>query len=92
MPFYQFLVHGRDEQAANSERGFWAVRHAFGVNQEAAAKKVLSRLARDFTTGASAATWNSAPPILVIDDAKRIGWHKANIAPNKGSVFYGLED
>jgi hypothetical protein len=92
MPFYQFLVHGRDEQAAGSERGFWTTRHAFGVNQEAAADKVLSQLAREFTTGASAPIWNSTQPILEIDDAKRIGWLQARIAPNKGSVFYGLED
>lgn len=46
MPFYQFTVHGRDEQVTSGQRGFWTTRHAFDVNPEAAAEKVLALLVR----------------------------------------------
>ena len=88
MPFYQFIVHGRDEQVAGSKRGFWTTRHAFGVDQDAAAEKVLSRLIEEFTSGASATIWNSTPPALDIDEAKRIGWLQVLRTPNRGSTFY----
>jgi hypothetical protein len=88
MPFYQFTIHGRDEQVAEGQRGFWTTRHAFDVNREAAAVKALALLAEEFTTGASATIWASSPPTLEIDETKRIGWLQALSAPNKGSTFY----
>ena len=88
MPFYQFTVHGRDEQLAEGQRGFWTTRHAFDVSSKTAAQKVLALLIEEFTTGVSATIWASTPPSLEIGEAKRIGWLQALSTPNSGSTFY----
>lgn len=85
-PCYQFLVHGRDAQAAN--RGFFTTRHAFADSKQEAAEAVLRRLTAEFTAGVSAEIWASSPPILEVESAERIGWFRALAAPNKGSTFY----
>jgi hypothetical protein len=88
MPFYRFFVHGTDEHVPNGERGFFATRRAFASDEPTAAAKVLSRLRREFTDGASAAIWNSGPPTMVIEKARRIGWRELWSAPNRGGTFY----
>lgn len=89
MPFYRFMIHGRDPQHPADVRGFFTTRHAYGETEEKAAKKVLSRLEREFTTGASASLWRSEAPVMLIEDSRRIGIHQLLSAPNKGSTFYG---
>ncbi|MDF8333359.1 hypothetical protein [Novosphingobium cyanobacteriorum] len=88
MPFYRFMIHGRDVGCSNDVRGFYTTRHAYGATREKAAAKVLSRLAKEFTVGASAAIWGSEPPSLTIDDSWQIGILQLLSAHNKGSTFY----
>ena len=88
MPFYRFMVHGRDVSAPEGVRGFYTTRHAFASSEEKARKKVLSTLMKEFTSGVSAPLWNSGPPELTIEEAWRIGFHQLRDAPNKGSTFY----
>lgn len=88
MPFYRFMVRGTDEAVPDKARGFFTTRHAFGINEENAARKVLRHLQREFTTGASASVWRSGPPVLVIEEGGRIGLHQLLSARNQGSTFY----
>jgi hypothetical protein len=88
MPFYRFMIHGRDVRCSSDLRGFYTTRHSYGATMEKAAAKVLSRLVKEFTVGASAAIWGSEPPSLTIEDGWRIGIHQLLSAPNKGSTFY----
>ncbi len=92
MPFYRFLVQGWDVHLGKDERGFFTTRHAFGADQQSAAEKVLARLRREFTTGASAKIWNSPAPALSIEKGWRIGLHQLFSAPNSGSTFYDDEE
>lgn len=89
MPFYRFLVHGRDPNVPEGSRGFYTTRHAFAATQERAARKVIQRLTVEFTRGASAGIWRSGPPSMVVEEGRRIGVHQLRAAPNKGSTFYG---
>jgi hypothetical protein len=86
MPFYRFLIHGRDPCLA--ERGFYTTRHAYADTQVAAAEKVLRRLEIEFTSGVSASIWSSDTPIMTVEDGWRIGLHQLLAAPNRGSTFY----
>lgn len=88
MPFYRFMIHGRDPRHPPDVRGFFTTRHAYGATEEKAAGKVLLRLKREFTIGASASIWDSEAPIMSIEDGWRIGVHQLRSAPNKGSTFY----
>ncbi|WP_428970401.1 hypothetical protein ACQR50_07305 [Sphingomonas sp. Xoc002] len=88
MPFYRFMVHGRDLRHGDGVRGFFTTRHAYAPTQEQAAQKVLSRLMREFTIGVSASIWDSEAPALSIEEGRRIGIHQLRSAPNKGSTFY----
>jgi hypothetical protein len=92
MPFYRFLIHGRDSSHPPDTKGFFTTRHAFAPTEERAAQKVFARLTREFTTGASAHIWRAGPPDLSIERAYRIGLHQLRSAPNKGSTFYGDVD
>lgn len=89
MPFYRFLIHGRDSSLPPDRRGFFTTRHAFASTEERAAQKIFDRLTREFTTGESAHIWRAGPPELSIERAYRIGFHQLRSAPNKGSTFYG---
>jgi hypothetical protein len=88
MPFYRFLIHGRDPSFPEGIRGFYTTRHAYAATEAAAARKVLERLRVEFTRGASAPIWRSGPPTLSIELGRRIGLHQLRSAPNKGSIFY----
>jgi len=88
MPFYRFMVHGRDPRHPDDVRGFWTTRHAFAATKEKAAEKVLLRLSREFTVGVSASLWNSDAPTMSIERGWKIGFHQLRSAPNKGSTFY----
>lgn len=92
MPIYRFMVHGTDVSVPNKRRGFFTTRHSFGRDQEQAAAKVLRRLSREFTSGASAQIWGSGPPDMVIEDCWKIGVHQLLAAPNRGSTFYDDRD
>jgi hypothetical protein len=89
MPFYRFMIHGRDPRHPDDVRGFFTTRHAFAATKEKAAERVLSRLAKEFTVGVSASVWDSEAPNLTIEDGWRIGIHQLRSATNKGSTFYG---
>jgi hypothetical protein len=89
MPFYRFMIHGRDPRHPDDVRGFFTTRHAYAATKEKAAEKVLLRLTKEFTTGVSAAIWNSDAPKLTVDDGWRIGIHQLRSAPNRGSTLYG---
>lgn len=88
MPFYRFIIHGHDPRHADDVRGFFTTRHAYAATQEKAAEKVLSRLTKEFTNGASASFWDSDPPVMSVEDGWRIGIHQLRSAPNRGSTFY----
>lgn len=88
MPFYRFMIHGRDPRHPDDVRGFFTTRVAYAVTKEKAAEKVLLRLTKEFTTGVSAAIWNSDAPKLIVEDGWRIGIHQLCSAPNRGSTFY----
>mgnify|MGYP003383215466 CR=1 FL=1 len=88
MPFYRFMIHGRDPRLPPEVRGFFTTRHAYGATREKAARKVLSRLEREFTVGASASIWSSDAPIMSIEESWQIGVFQLGSAPNKGSTFY----
>jgi hypothetical protein len=92
MPFYRFLIHGRDSSLPPDTKGFFTTRHAFAATEERAAQKVFDRLTREFTIGVSAHIWRSGPPVFSIEQAYRIGLHQLRSAPNKGSTFYGDVD
>ena len=87
MPFYRFLVHGRDTSQPEDTKGFLTTRYAYGVSEEKAAEKVLAHLMAEFTKGVSASIWGAGPPLLNIEKADRIGLHQLHSAPNKGSTF-----
>ncbi|MFZ4381921.1 MAG: hypothetical protein ACOYO0_08165 [Sandarakinorhabdus sp.] len=91
MPFYRFIIHGRDPRHPDDVRGFFTTRHAFAATKELAAGKVMLRLTREFTTGVSASIWDSEAPIMSVEDGWRIGIFELRSASNKGSTFYGLE-
>jgi len=86
--FYRFMVTGTDTEVPDGARGFITTRHAFGVDERQAARKVIRRLTDEFTTGASAHIWKSKAPALTIDKAWQIGFHQLLSAPNRGSTFY----
>lgn len=88
MPFYRFIIHGRDINFPDGVRGFSTTRHAFAATEEKAAEKVFARLTKEFTVGASASFWRSAPPSLTVEESWRIGLHQIFAAPNRGSTFY----
>lgn len=88
MPFYRFMIHGRDPRHPDDVRGFFTTRHAYAVTKEKAAEKVLSRLTKEFTSDVSASIWASEAPNMIIEDGWRIGIHQIRSAPNKGSTFY----
>ncbi len=88
MPFYRFMIHGRDPRHQDDVRGFFTTRHAYAATKEKAANKVMSRLTREFTVGVSASIWASEAPLLSVEDGWRIGIHQLWSAPNKGSSFY----
>ena len=88
VPFYRFMIQGLDPRVPEEKRGFFTTRHAFGSNQDLAASRVLARLAREFTSGASADIWTSDAPIMTVEKAWRIGLHELFAAPNRGSTFY----
>ena len=92
MPFYRFVVHGRDRRVPEGKRGFVTTRHAFGSDQASAAAKVLALLRREFTSGVSSHIWKSDTPMLEIEKAWPIGVHQLFCAPNKGSTFYDDRD
>lgn len=92
MPFYRFLIHGRDPSLPPDTRGFFTTRHAFAATEERAAQKVCARLTREFTTGASAHIWRAGPPALAVESVYRIGIHQLRSAPNQGSTFYDDRD
>ncbi|MFC0101672.1 hypothetical protein [Sphingopyxis terrae] len=87
MPFFRFMIHGRDPRFPKDVRGFFTTRHAYAATQEKAAQKVLARLEREFTVGASASLWRSEAPNMSIEDGWRIGILQLRSAPNKGSTF-----
>jgi hypothetical protein len=60
----------------------------YAATKEKAAEKVLLRLTKEFTTGVSAAIWNSDAPKMTVEDGWRIGIHQLRSAPNRGSTFY----
>ncbi len=88
MPFYRFMVHGRDPDAAPDSRGFYTTRHAFAATESRAAAKVLERLRREFTVGASAPFWRSRAPTMSVESACRISLRELRSLPNTGSTFY----
>jgi hypothetical protein len=88
MPFYRFMVHGRDPDAEPGRRGFYTNRHAFAATESQAAAKVLDRLRHEFTAGASAPLWRSGAPIMSIEDACRVRLRELRSVPNTGSTFY----
>ena len=88
MPFYRFMIHGRDPRHPDDVRGFFTTRHAYAATMEKAAEKVLLRLTKEFTTGVSAAIWNSDAPKMTVEDGWRIGIHQLRSAPNRGSTLY----
>lgn len=88
MPFYRFLIHGRDPSQPKDTKGFFTTRHAYGASEQKAAEKVLAHLMEEFTKGVSASVWGVGPPSLTIEDVYRIGLHQLHSAPNKGSTFY----
>jgi len=89
MPFYRFIIHGRDPQYPNDVRGFFTTRHAFAATKEKATEKVMLRLTREFTMGVSASIWKSEAPVMSVESGRRIGILELRSAPNKGSTFYG---
>jgi predicted transcriptional regulator len=91
MPFYRFMIHGRDPRHPDDVRGFFTTRHAYAATMDRAAEKVLLRLTKEFTTGVSAAIWNSDAPKMTVEDGWRIGIHQLRSAPNRGSTFYEPE-
>ena len=88
MPLFRFLVHGRDTQRPQGERGFYTTRHVRAENEADAIAKLRDRLLEEFSTGASARIWDSAPPLLEFEEGYRISWLEALRGPNGGSVFY----
>lgn len=88
VPFYRFMIHGRDPRHPDDVRGFFTTRHAYAATKEKAAQKILLRLTKEFTTGVSAKIWNSDTPRMTIENGWRIGIHQLRSAPNKGSTFY----
>jgi hypothetical protein len=90
MPFYRFMIHGRDPRHPDDVRGFFTTRHAYAATRDKAAEKVMSRLTREFTIGVSASIWKSEAPKMSVEDGWRIGIHQLRSAPNKGSTFYEL--
>jgi hypothetical protein len=88
MPFYRFLLHGRDSTLPEEVRGFYTTRHTWAPNEQEAAGKVLRRISREFITGRSARIWGGMPPLLEIEDVWRIALHQLWAAPNRGSTFY----
>jgi hypothetical protein len=89
MPFYRFMIHGRDPRHPDDVRGFFTTRHAYAATKEKAAEKVMLRLTQEFTIGVSASIWDSDAPTMSVEDGWRIGIHQLRSAPNKGSTFYG---
>jgi hypothetical protein len=87
MPFYRFMIHGRDPRHPDDVRGFFTTRHVYAATKEKAADKILARLTKEFTTGVSAEIWDSDAPRMIIEDGWRIGIHQIRSAPNKGSTF-----
>lgn len=88
MPFYRFMVHGRDPDAAPGSRGFFTTRHAFAATESRAAAKVLARLRHEFTVGVSAPLWQSGAPAMSVESVSRIGLRELRSLPNTGSTFY----
>ena len=84
MPFFRFLV--QDETRRSPTIGAGSIRPA--ARSKNAADKVLARLTREFTRGASAPIWRSGEPILVIEEPYPIGLHQLLGASSKGSTFY----
>ena len=87
MPFYKFLIHGRDVEQPEEIRGFWVVRSAFGSTENAAGAKVMVTIERELMAGKSASSWHSKPPEMVVKEADRIGLLELR-QRNSGFIFY----
>ena len=87
MPFYKFLVHGRDVKAPNGTRGFWVVRSGFASTEDGAQAKVLASIERELMLGKSASSWRSAAPEMEVEKADRVGiWEVPR--RHSGFIFY----
>ena len=91
MPFYKFLVHGRDVKLPEGTRGFWVVRSAFGSTEGVARSKVLASIEHELMLGKSASSWRSAPPEMEVEKAARIGLLEVR-RRNTGFIFYRNDD
>ena len=91
MPFYSVLILGEGIRTRIGAGGFYTSRAVFGVDEAAAARSAMAQVERDWKSGRSARLSPGKPPVLSVEESRRIGLLQFLRAVNRGHTFFPPE-